>query len=150
MKTVSVGSRNWAVGVQTRDIPASVQHNFIGGRLVVTRESWPAGVNYTLSDGTVLSNVALVLALERTQNGGASWEPVASTTCIGGTKLKRDGTPQLTDFMTVQFNGPDGPIALPGDLRVSLNFLVALRTGITADLFEEGDVVVPASVQQGS
>lgn len=133
MKSRTIPSANYAVGSTTVDIPVSAQKKFIGGTMTFTREDWPAGTDWTLSDGHVATNVALVVSFERSLNG-TDWLKVGSWTFVGGVQLKRDGSVRLTDNQSFSFSD-----VMDGDLRVIFNRLVALRTAVTVTMLEPGD-----------
>lgn len=128
------------------DIPPGIQKRFTGAHVRVTREDWPTGINYTLEDGSVASNVVALLGMEKTEDEGRSWIFVSMTTLHGGVKLNRDGTPITHDFLTSRFWGSDNqPLAQFGDLRFFFRPLVPLRTALDAEMFEEGDVVTASA-----
>lgn len=140
MKSRSINSRLYDPGVYDFDIPPSAQKKFIGVRLAFTRESWPAGVDYTLSNGVVQSNIALVARMMRTIDNGASWLPVGSATFYGGIQFNRDGSVRTVDSWNASFTDGQGqPLAQDGDLRIEAEPLVTLQTAITMTMLEPGD-----------
>ena len=139
MKTRTVPSTNYAAGTYVQNIPPAAQRTFIGATMRLTRESWPAGVDYALSDGSIVPNTACAVRLERTVND-VDWLKVGAWTFPGGIRLNRDGSERLEDSLQIAFfDGQGQPIADNGDLRVILEALVPLRTGITAEMREVGD-----------
>lgn len=139
MKTFQRSSRNYPVETNTFNIPPGAQKKYIGINGTLSRESWPIGVDYTLSDGHIATNTALVLSFEKTLDD-INWLKVASYTMSGGILLKRDGSVLLTaEFQLFFLDGQGNPISDDGDLRAVIKTLVPLRTAIILNMREIGD-----------
>lgn len=142
MKTFSMNSKEYqAFEVIRVRIPPGAQRKFVGANVRFTRENWPAGVEYVLESGAIAQNVVIFVSIEKTEDDGQTWQFVAGSTLHGGQKLNRDGTPVQFEFQTVSFFDANGPIAQPGDLRVTFKTFVPIKTAVSATLFEEGEVV---------
>lgn len=140
MKSRSIPSRVYDPGLFDFDIPPSSQKKFIGVQLTFTRESWSAGVDFTLQNGVVVPNTALVVRMMRTLDNGASWLPVGEATFPGGIQLNRDGSTRLTDSWVASFtDGAGHPLAQDGDLRIEAQPLITLQTAVNATMLEPGD-----------
>src|SRR5688572_28755597 len=93
LKQRTVPSRDYSIGSRDYDIPPSAQRKFRGVEVQLTRESWPMGINFILSNGQVQPNTAVVVSFERTLDNGANWQPFGSCTFDGGEIIGRDGLP---------------------------------------------------------
>lgn len=140
MKSRTINSRNYNVGVQTVNLPTNVVRKFTGMGLSLTRETWPNGVNYTQSDGTVVSNIVIVIRFQSSLDG-TNWALVGEVPFVGGVRVNSRGETVLTSTAEFNFYDPNTgvPVAKDGDLRIEAQILVPLRTEITVTLLEPGD-----------
>lgn len=139
MKTVSLNSRNYGPGVRSVDVPPGTLRRFVSAKIALTRENWPAGNDYVLSDGQTVGNTAVVARILRSLDG-VTFQFVGEATFAGGDVILPGGAILATSDFRVSFLDAAGnPVPREGDVRVELENLVPVRTGITATLYEEGD-----------
>lgn len=151
MKTLQVPSQVYAANTYIQDIPTNVAKRFIGAHVNLSRESWLAGVNYDTAGGTTIANIACVAILEKSLDNGSNWLFVSEFTAPGGDIFGgKTGDVLLTNSaFSISFTDPTNgqPFAQVADLRLRFIVLRSIRTAITADLFEVGDVVTAAKVK---
>jgi hypothetical protein len=135
MKTFSVGSRNYQPDERAFELPPGQQKRYTAIKASFTRENWQAGLDYTLSNGVVVSNTALVVKFEVSTDNKATWTPLGEVTFPGGTITGPQGTVTTS---TTLFRYSD---VQTGDIRAVVQNLVTLRTAITLDLFEPADQI---------
>lgn len=140
LKRFQQPSRLYQVGERTFNIPPSAQRQFQGFEVVLTREAWPLGVNYTQPNGVTVANSAVVVRFERTLDDGATWQPFGGAVFPGGILIHpRTGLVVTENRIRFGFVDASGPVAADGDLRLTVETLVALRTAITATMLEGGE-----------
>ena len=136
----TINSRLYSADTRVVDEPANSNGQYTKVEVELTRENWPAGVNFTLDDGTVQPNTAVVVDFQRTLNGGASWESIGKCTFDGGDQIGRDGNPVLVSRCSHSFTDAAGvPVAQPGNTRLVFTNLVQLRTAATFRLVDTAE-----------
>lgn len=138
MGTLTVPSRNYQVGDQSFTIPQS-KLDFDSYKITLTRENWPQGVDCTLENGAVQSNVAVQIKFERSTDGGANWTSAGEATFPGGI-LIQPHTGNIITESSIEFAAKNpstgGTVKQTGLLRVTARVLVPIRTAVTVTAVE--------------
>ena len=131
MPTQRINSRIYNPGERNVDIPDGLARRFNFCKADFTRESWPAGVDYTLPSGSTISNAALAVFAEQSSDG-LVWEPLGSAVFPGGV-ISDPRTGEIT-VSSVSFAWDGSP--KEGSVRLRVVNTVTLRTEITATVLD--------------
>ena len=111
-------------------MPPSALRKFVGAEVSFTRDSRAAGVDFTMPDGNVIPNTAIVVTILSTRDG-INFEQIGGATFPGGLVIHPRLGVEVSDRIRFDF-----PVERTGDIRVQVRNLVALRTAITVTMVE--------------
>lgn len=117
----------YPVGIYEHAVPPTVLRTFRGLTYRMTREAWPAGVDYTDRGGTVRHEIVCAVLIEFSING-IVWDCALDDAHVGGVRA--------TDYDEGRFTWNADKL---GDARVRLVVLAPIRTAIAGTLQETGD-----------
>jgi hypothetical protein len=133
MKEIARPSQNYSAGTRIFDVSPTAQRKFVGANCIFTRENWPDGLPYTNSSGMTYPNTALVVQMHSSLDG-VNWQEEFDFPFFGGVFLDRQGVEVTEAKCLARFPERDG------DIRFTIINLVPLRTAVTCQMLEPGDV----------
>ena len=140
MKKVVVTSRIYQPRTQIISIPPATDRKFMKIDGSFSREAWPVGLDFTLSDGRIVANTVLVFKCQYSLDG-ILWDSIGEATFPGGIILNPfTGLVVDVSTFTFVFHNRDGQlVARDGEIRFELINLVPFRTAVNLTMYETSD-----------